>query len=114
MADAAAEALVANGFAGRSSVVARDVRRVHADPQPGGRPADLEERADLVIFEVGRCPGPGAGLSCGPLRKPQCQATLRRLPCCSQDISVTGCHARTACTEQAWPATTLCAHGTGV
>ena len=53
MADAAAEALVANGFASRSLVIARDVRRVHADPQPGGRPADLEARADLVIFEVG-------------------------------------------------------------
>ncbi|KAK9846546.1 hypothetical protein WJX81_006344 [Elliptochloris bilobata] len=52
MADAAAEALVANGFAGRSVVVARDVRRVHADPQPGGRPADLDARADIVIFEV--------------------------------------------------------------
>ena len=56
MADAAAQALVANGFAGRSSVIARDVRRVHADAQPGGRPADLEARADLVIFEVGPLP----------------------------------------------------------
>ena len=52
MADAAAEALVANGFAARSVVVARDVRRVHADAQPGGRPADLDARADLVIFEA--------------------------------------------------------------
>lgn len=52
MADAAAEALVANGFAARSVVVARDVRRVHADAQPGRRPADLDARADLVIFEA--------------------------------------------------------------
>ena len=70
MADAAAEALVANGFASRSLVIARDVRRVHADPQPGGRPADLEARADLVIFEVRRRPGPGAVLSVVP-QEPQ-------------------------------------------
>lgn len=52
MADAAAEALVANGFAARGAVLARDVRRVHADAQPGGRPADLNARADLVVFEA--------------------------------------------------------------
>lgn len=70
MADAAAEALVANGFANRSSVIAHDVRRVHADPQPGGRPADLEARADLVIFEVGHRPGPGAGPLSGVSQEP--------------------------------------------
>lgn len=51
MADAASEALVANGFAGRSAVIARDVRRVHAEPL-GDRLADLNARADLLIFEV--------------------------------------------------------------
>ena len=52
LCDVAAEAVVANGLAMRCTMVNKDVRRMHAEPQPDGSPADMDARADIALFEV--------------------------------------------------------------
>ena len=52
MCDVAAEAVVMNGYAARCLMVNKDVRRMDTVARPDGTPADMEQRANLCIFEA--------------------------------------------------------------
>ena len=56
MCDVAAEAVVMNGYAAKCIVINKDVRRLHATKPPDGTEPDLEQKANLCIYEV---PSPG-------------------------------------------------------
>ena len=52
MCDVAAEAVVMNGYAAKCLMVNKDVRRMDTVAKPDGTPPDLEQRANLCIFEA--------------------------------------------------------------
>ncbi|KAK9917705.1 hypothetical protein WJX75_007354 [Coccomyxa subellipsoidea] len=52
MCDVAAEAVVLNGYAGKCIMINKDVRRMDAAAKPDGTPPDMEQKANVCIFEV--------------------------------------------------------------
>ena len=52
MCDAGVETLVMNGFGAKCMMLDKDVRRMTVDVKPDGTPGDMEQRADLAVFEV--------------------------------------------------------------
>ena len=60
MCDAGVETLVLNGFGAKCVMVNKDVRRMDVTAKPDGTPADMQQKADIAVFEV-------HALSCSPL-----------------------------------------------
>ena len=56
MCDMAAEAVVLNGYAGKCIMINKDVRRMDAAAKLDGIPPDMEQKANVCIFEVRTCP----------------------------------------------------------
>ena len=52
LCDAGMETLVMNGFGAKCMMTNKDVRRMTVDARPDGALPDMENRADLAIFEV--------------------------------------------------------------
>ena len=52
MCDVAAEAVVMNGYAAQCIMINRDVRRLFATKPPDGTQPDMEQKANLCIYEV--------------------------------------------------------------
>ena len=52
MCDVAAEAVVMNGYAAKCIMINRDVRRLYATKPPDGTQPDMEQKANLCIYEV--------------------------------------------------------------
>ena len=52
MCDVAAEAAVMNGYAAKCIMVNKDVRRLYATKPPDGTQPDMEQKANLCIYEV--------------------------------------------------------------
>ena len=55
MCDVAAQAVVMNGYAAKSVMIHKDVRRIHAEKLPDGTLPDMDHRASVCIFEVCAC-----------------------------------------------------------
>jgi hypothetical protein len=52
MCDVAAETVVMNGYAANCLMINKDVRRIDTVQKPDGAPPDMEQRANVCIFEV--------------------------------------------------------------
>lgn len=52
MCDVADECLAKNGLLGPVTILNGDARRLRSQPGPDGTPADVERRADLLVYEV--------------------------------------------------------------
>ena len=52
MCDVADDCVARNGLLGRVTILSGDARRARSEPAPDGAPADVERRADLLVYEV--------------------------------------------------------------
>ncbi|CAL8464828.1 g4363 [Coccomyxa elongata] len=52
MCDVAAEAVVMNGYAAKCLMINKDVRRIDVAAKADGTPPDMEQKANLCVFEV--------------------------------------------------------------
>lgn len=55
MCDVAAEAVVMNGYAAKCLMINKDVRRMDAAAKANGTPPDMEQKANVCVFEVCTC-----------------------------------------------------------
>ena len=55
MCDVAAEAVVMNGYAAKCLMINKDVRRIDVAAKADGTPPDMEQKANLCMFEVRTC-----------------------------------------------------------
>lgn len=52
MCDVAAENVVMNGYAAKCLMINKDVRRIDTVQKPDAAPPDMEQKANVCIFEV--------------------------------------------------------------
>lgn len=65
MCDVAAEAVVMNGYAAKCLMINKDVRRIDAAAKVDGTPPDMEQKANLCVFEVRHMPAPACTIKGG-------------------------------------------------
>ena len=52
MCDVGVQKLVMNGYAAKCVMLNKDVRHMDTAAKPDGTPADMDQKADIAVFEV--------------------------------------------------------------